>query len=255
MKLKNLELVVNNKICQFNIRESSTGDHGVIQQIFQQGDYDLSQWVQGARLMQYHLQENQSTPSLIIDAGANIGASVVYFLNVFENSFVYSIEPEINNWHLLEINTMAYRNKLNFHGAISNVDGEVTLEDPGYSDWGFRTQQVNTTQTQTNAQNAGNKIRVESICPRSIMRRPEVQNTRPLIFKIDIEGGESELFKGDTSWMDDFPLIIIELHDWMLPFSGSAKNFLAAVAKYDFDFVHRGENIFLFNRRILSPTV
>ena len=73
-----------------------------------------------------------------------------------------------------------------------------------------------------------------------------------MIFKIDIEGGEKSLFSGDTTWMRQFPLIIIELHDWMLPFSGSSKNFLKAVAEHEFDFVHKGENIFLFNREILN---
>jgi len=75
---------------------------------------------------------------------------------------------------------------------------------------------------------------------------------QPLIFKIDIEGGEDNLFSADTSWMGRFPLIIIELHDWMLPFSGNSRNFIRAVAQGEFDMVYKGENIFLFNREILS---
>jgi hypothetical protein len=47
------------------------------------------------------------------------------------------------------------------------------------------------------------------------------------------------------------PLLIIELHDWMLPFAGSSRGFLRAIASLDFDVVHRGENIFCFNRRLL----
>jgi hypothetical protein len=38
----------------------------------------------------------------------------------------------------------------------------------------------------------------------------------------------------------------------MLPFAGSSRNFIKAVAKYEFDFIHKGENIFLFNRGILG---
>ena len=37
------------------------------------------------------------------------------------------------------------------------------------------------------------------------------------LIKIDIEGGESELFEKNIEWIEKFPLIIIELHDWMLP--------------------------------------
>jgi hypothetical protein len=38
----------------------------------------------------------------------------------------------------------------------------------------------------------------------------------------------------------------------MLPFKGSSKNFLTAVARSDFDVIYHGENIFLFNANILN---
>lgn len=245
MKLKTLEFSIKNKIFYFSIREDSIGDLGVTQQIFHDQDYDITFWTQGRKLLDYHATQSKLRQSLIIDAGANIGASVVHFINTFDNSLVFSIEPEINNWHLLELNTANYANKINFHGAISNIDGEVTLADPGYSDWGFRTSSISDSKN-------SNDIVVKSISPASILAHPRLMDTTPLIFKIDIEGGEADLFLGDTSWMNKFPLIIIELHDWMLPFSGSSKNFLKAVVQHDFDFVHRGENIFLFNRNILN---
>ena len=39
----------------------------------------------------------------------------------------------------------------------------------------------------------------------------------PFLLKIDIEGGEKVLFGGDTAAMKEFPLIILEPHDWMSP--------------------------------------
>jgi len=33
------------------------------------------------------------------------------------------------------------------------------------------------------------------------------------VVKIDIEGGERQLFASGTSWIDKFPLMIIELPD------------------------------------------
>lgn len=66
----------------------------------------------------------------------------------------------------------------------------------------------------------------------------------PYIAKIDIEGGEEALFSCDTEWVDRFPLLIIELHDWLLPRSGSSRNFLSCVARRDRDFVYLGENVF-----------
>jgi len=226
----------------FYFRKDSVGDSGVVQQIFQNRDYDASSWEQGRRLWAYHQRQVNSRPSLIVDAGANIGAAAVYFLEVFENAFVYAIEPEENNFQILEMNTKRYTNKIVFNGAIASSDGEMGLEDPGLSDWGFRTRPV---------VQGSSKI-VKSISPATILSDPRVADLTPLIFKIDIEGAERDLFSGETSWMGRFPLIIIELHDWLLPFSGSSRNFFNALVKHDFDFVHRGENVFLFSRPILA---
>lgn len=245
MKLGAVKVTLNDKTFVFNFREDSIGDRGVIEQIFVNQDYDITPWAQGKKLIEYHNEQSQLRPSLIVDAGANIGASVLYFLNSFQSSFVFSIEPEPMNWQLLEINTAGYPNNFNFHGAISNIDGEVFLQDPGLSDWGFRT-------SSTGDKDDSNARIVKSISPVSILSSPLVSGMTPLILKVDIEGGESKLFEGDTSWLEKFPLVIIELHDWLLPFSGSSKNFLKAVSQHEFDFVYRGENVFLFNRNILS---
>lgn len=247
MKTSILKLKFNNKKILVKYREDSVGDRSVIAQIFQSLDYYIEHWHQGKALIAYHKIQSVLRPSLIIDAGANIGASTLYFLNVYENSFVFSIEPEKNNWQLLEDNTLSYSQKHNYLGALSDQDGELVLVDPGLSDWGFRTQK----QAANNNEHCISEG-VKSISPQSILADQKYKNMTPLIFKIDIEGGESDLFSGDSSWMEKFPLIIIELHDWMLPFSGSAKSFIHALAKYDFDFVQRGENLFLFNRKILS---
>jgi FkbM family methyltransferase len=244
MDLLTVDFSFKGKTIPFIFREGSAGDAGVMQQIFQQLDYDISHWPQGRRLAQYHAQQSVARPSLIIDAGANIGASAVYFLNLYDNAFVYAIEPEPNNFQVLELNTQAYPNKANFLGAIAQGDGELVLDDPGLSDWGFRTRPAQAGDA------AGS--RVKSISPRTILADARVAGMTPLIFKIDIEGGEAGLFAGDTAWMRQFALIVIELHDWMLPFAGSSKNFLKAAASHEFDLVHKGENIFLFNRDILA---
>jgi len=133
-----------------------------------------------------------------------------------------------------------------FHGAISNDDGELVCTDPGRGDWGFMTRALDF------HDRASGSVIVQGISPSSILASPVCENKNPLIFKIDIEGGENDLFRGETNWLTKFPLVIIELHDWMLPFSGSSRNFLKAISEYEFDFIYRGENIFLFNRDILG---
>jgi len=228
----------------FWYRENSIGDKGVLQQIFVNGDYVISHWPQGRRLLEYHQQYAHQQASLIVDAGANIGASAVFFAQTYENAIVFAIEPDEMNGRLLTLNTQSLACVV-FHGAIAAEDGELDLVDPGRSDWGFMTARVDSPLS-------SHHQKIPSICPQSILNHPQVRHARPLIFKIDIEGGEENLFSTNTDWLKEFPLVIIELHDWMLPFSGSSRNFLKAIAQYDFDLVHRGENIFLFNRALLK---
>jgi hypothetical protein len=109
----------------FSDRADSVGDRGVVKQIFRNQDYGIRHWKQGKRLFEFHRNRSKRRPSLIIDAGANIGASAVYFLTTDDNAFVFAIEPEINNWNLLEANTAGYPNKENFLGAVARYDFDL----------------------------------------------------------------------------------------------------------------------------------
>ena len=232
-----------NKSFPFYFREGNVeGDLNGMRQIFERNDYGIHEWHQGRKFNEYFAQKTESQKGLIIDAGANIGASAVYFLETYANSFLYCIEPEQNNWNLLQKNTEKYAEKKLFHGGISNQDGMLYLEDPNRSTMGFVTHQENRPDQ--------NLIAVPAISPSTLLQ--EMQALAPMIFKIDIEGAEQYLFSGATDWLASFPLVIIELHDWMLPFSGSAQSFLRAVADHDFDFIYKNENVFLFNRQILA---
>ena len=244
MNLASIRVKIQNIERAFSYRRNSTGDKGVIDQIFVNGDYRISHWVQGRRLIQHHRTQATARPSLIVDAGANIGASAVFFACKYENSLVFAIEPDKANWSLLSRNTVGL-NCIAFHGAVGSEDGELLLVDPGRSDWGFMT-------TRAQTPPATSLGKVTSLSPKSILKHPSVGDVRPLIFKIDIEGGEDDLFAGDTDWMNEFPLLIIELHDWMLPFSGASRNLIRALARHDFDVLQRGENMFLFNRALLG---
>lgn len=64
------------------------------------------------------------------------------------------------------------------------------------------------------------------------------------IIKIDIEGSEEELFSDNFRWIDETPVLIIELHDWMHIGSANSRNFLKAIADSGRDFVYLNETIF-----------
>ena len=238
--LAQVNLQINNTNRPFFYRTDSVGDRGVIAQIFQNRDYDLSQFPQNKVLQPFYLSLLASNKTaLIIDAGANIGASVVYFAGVFPESKILAIEPENNNCALLKKNCEGLNFSL-LEGGIGCAAGSLYLTDPGHSDWGFRL-------------HTQGEYQVPVFDAESIIADQIAQGLVPFIFKIDIEGGEAELFRDNTSWVCRFPLLIIELHDLLFPGTATSRNFLRVISSLNFDFVYRGENVFCFNNDLLTP--
>jgi len=224
----------------FFYRETSRTDLAVIQQIFQTQHYNLGQFPLSRVLKDYANQAATNGASLlVVDAGANIGASSLYLTQLDPRIHVCAVEPEPGNYSVLEANCAGLP-ITPIEAALASEAGKLWLTDPGIGEWGFRV-------------GAGTGTpKVTAITMTDILRRFDGASYRPLICKIDIEGGEGDLFRANVAWIDQFPLIVIELHDWLLPGTSNSKNFLSAISKRNFDVVFRGENIFCFNNDLLS---
>ena len=205
----------------------SRADLGVLAQIFKNKDYSLHRLKRGAEL--HRLGSTLSKP-LIIDGGANIGASVCWFAFNFPNSRIVAFEPDPANFDLLRRNTEGLNVELH-QAALGAHDGRVRLDDPGEGEWGYR----------THSSEDGD---VPLVSMARIVAEKAAAGYCGFIAKIDIEGGEADLFTPPTDWVDLFPLMIVELHDWLLPGQGTSRGFLQCVAARDRDFVHLGENVF-----------
>ena len=78
-----------------------TSDESVMTQIFKQNDYSFGRLRRGQEIADFYHRIAASTKSpLIVDAGANIGASSVYFAYSFPEARVVAIEPEQSNFDL-----------------------------------------------------------------------------------------------------------------------------------------------------------
>jgi FkbM family methyltransferase len=207
-------------------------DLGVIAQIFEAQDYSLRPLQRGAELRAlYERIAAAGRTALILDAGANIGASALYFAKAYARAHLLSIEPARNNFEVLQANAAGLDVDARC-AAIGARDGETTLVDPGEGEWGYRTDA------------GGTGARVPVLSATRLVEEERAAGRVPFIAKIDIEGGEAELFARDTAWVDLFPLLVVELHDWLLPRAGSSRSFLRCVAERDRDFVFLGENVF-----------
>jgi len=215
------------RILNFNIHDSN--EYAVLSQIFFREDYNVERFNDMRVQKRYEeIIQSGQTP-LILDLGANIGLAAKYFDMIYPWSKIILVEPSSSNLNRAR-QELPYSN-LNFiQAAIGPNSGSVKLHNPG---------------------NGKNSFRVE-VDPQGeivMLSVPEVlreygDECIPFICKIDIEGFESELFSIESSWVDEFSLVIIELHDYLFPGAGKSRNFLAKISKLDRDFIHVGENSF-----------
>ncbi|MEA2987701.1 MAG: hypothetical protein QOG83_412 [Alphaproteobacteria bacterium] len=219
---------------QLYFREKST-DESVIQQIFFDQQYDMKRLGRTPELIDYLARQGaKGLKPLVIDAGANIGASPVYFTAILPDALVVAVEPDRENFNLLAKNVEGI-NVTPIHAAISSTTGRARVTDPGQGHWGYRTQSL-----------ADNDATGEAV-PRVTINdlyRSHPAPYFPFLVKVDIEGGEMDLFSANTEWVARTPVVIVELHDWLMLKGGTSRPFLQCISKLDRDFVYIGEDIY-----------
>lgn len=214
---------------RFETRIESTADAAVVQQVFVRREYSVAGFQRGTEIAQ--LGASLRDP-LVVDCGANIGAASVWFAVTFPRARVVAVEPEAGNYDLLERNCARHPRVTPIRGAVAGSPGELSVTDPGIGEWGYRTSAQPTDDV---------RLRVRAWSVRELV---EAFGGAPFILKIDVEGAEADLFGAPDDVLDRFPVIIIELHDWMLPSTASSKSFIAWHAGKNRDLVVHGESLF-----------
>jgi len=185
---------------------------------------------------------NSGRRPLIIDAGANIGLSAIAFATQIPSALIVALEPEPANFELLIANTEGLP-VLPLPAALSGTLSRVTMSNPGRGHWGY--------QTIENREFPGG-TEVPTITVDEIFATFS-DMCEPCIVKIDIEGAEAEVFIAECEWVKIVPLIIVEIHDWMMPRARSSHPVLQRLLQADRDFVIIGENLFCMpNKPLLS---
>lgn len=172
---------------------------------------------------------------LIIDCGANIGCSAIFFNKLFTNSNVISIESDKNNYSLLKKNCQNI-NYYNINSALAS--GNYFYKNIKKLDNRGNTIVVSRAKTKN-----------RSITINEILSTYKQTEYDYFLIKIDIEGNEKDLFSKNLQWVNKFKIIIIELHDWMIPHSRVSHSFLKYISKLNNrknsqrDLIVLGENL------------
>jgi FkbM family methyltransferase len=177
-------------------------------------------------------------PSVIVDAGANIGLASIFFANRYPGAKIISIEPAPSNLKLLCKNMAQYPNNAIVAGALWKENSRVTIVDPGGGEWGF--------QVEEDRPADGN---VMALTLDRLMDQFGIDYVD--LLKVDIEGAEKEVFESSSQWIDRVGAIAIELHDEIK--IGCSHAFREATRAFGHE-SRKGETIFVARNLQEEPT-
>ena len=186
------EMVIQPRGIRYPVRlRIRTSDVFVYKTILADGEYDMPL---------------AHAPRTIVDAGANIGLTSIYYANKFPEARIIAIEPEPSNFDQLLKNVAPYPQVTAIQAALWNRDcqlnlGSPKLESPGFDKFRFQVREKGT-------------IPVPGMTMRTLMKKVCLDSID--LLKMDIEGAEIEAFE-NCDWINTVQAIAIELHDPIRP--------------------------------------
>ncbi len=166
---------------------------------------------------EYETPDLPAAAATVVDLGANIGLSALFFALRYRQARLLAVEPDAGNFALLEANTAPFGERVRREqAAIWNRDGMISLadEDEAGNDldgWGIQvTEAPSPSARQTPC------FRLDTLLDRHGFQQVD-------ILKVDIEGAEVELFDDSAAaWLPRIGLIVVETHDRFRPGSDAA---------------------------------
>jgi len=195
-----------------------TTDLASFRRVFDRGEYRIPDVAADAVQARYQAILAAGRTPVVVDAGAYVGATALWFARCFPRAHVVAIEPDEESFRLLVSNTAG-------HSRITVIDAAVAAEQ-GYvrlvrvaEEWG--------TQVSRSDEGSPSITMDEAFAA--------VSDGEPFIAKINIEGFESDVFSGSLDWLDKVNVLFVEPHDWLLPSRHSSRSFQRVMGARDFD--------------------
>lgn len=201
------------------VRDSNHSDYLVFNQIFNMKEYEgISRMIS---------LNNSSKRTIVIDAGANVGYTSVFFASKLTKPLIYAIEPSKDNSDLFLINTSNYRDITLFQRALwpeEEMKFSLSRNFRDGADWSFT--------TEPDIQGG-----IVGITMNEIISEQNLDYIT--LLKIDIEGAERFLFREhvDLSFLNITEIIAIEIHNEF----GAKENICSILKSYGFFLMESGE--------------
>lgn len=163
---------------------------------FRPGTSDVHLSVQTLVRQEYSRLPEDMKVKFIIDAGANIGDTAIYFLNRFKGCRLISLEPHPVFSSIARMNLAPYPNATLIQKGLWSHETRLGLSDQA---------------TGSSVCDNGASFDIECVDIQSILK---TYNSREIdILKLDIEGAELEvILHNSESWLPLTKVIVAELH-------------------------------------------
>lgn len=147
---------------------------------------------------QYKLTSRLPEQPTIIDLGANIGISVIWFLSLYPQAVIYTFEPAQDNLGYLEANIDGLRNIILEKAAVGSTSGEAILHHGEFG--GMHSLAI---------EGEGEAVPLYSLA--DYMEEKNID--RVDLLKLDIEGSELDALEGLGARISDVDVIVGEVHE------------------------------------------
>jgi FkbM family methyltransferase len=148
-------------------------------------------------------------PERLVDLGANIGMSSLWFAHRYGCKSIIAVEPSHENAELVRLNL--HGNNLQadvIEAAVGASDGVAYFDDAADSNMG-------------RVATSGRAVRMVSM--------NTILETLPIgvqvdVVKMDIEGGEGPLLEGDLAWLGRVKSVIAEFHPAVIDYPAAIRH-------------------------------
>jgi FkbM family methyltransferase len=212
----------------------------VASQIFGWQEYGMDPARQDAVRKLARRQLDERNLPVIVDAGANVGYSALYFADEYPEARVLALEPDPVTFSVLQKNCAGHNRITPVHAALWCHDMGVELADAEHASWSRRVE---------NGKDGHRGRLVPSMTLDQLLST--APRSRLLILKLDIEGAEREVCEASPDAVRSAPCILVEPHDFKFPGAGCLTPLLNAIAGKRVDILLSGENLMIFDSDLM----
>ena len=155
-----------------------------------------------------NISEQVKTCDTVIDLGGNIGLASLYFANRYPTCHLFAVEPHPENYRMLLCNLreLIASGRCRTLQAAAWGSEKALAADPSQASDHYSAFAAREAASDENPRETMIGLPIRKIIAESGFRKID-------LLKVDIEGAEVELFKGDPSWLKDVGAIAIEFHE------------------------------------------